>query len=787
METAKSTPFTLSRQTSWKLDLGASGLASDWRAIFSPRYLKEDFLAGVLVASVSIPLSLALAHASGLEPITGLLTAVIAGVICALFGGSPLSISGPSNAMPVLLAAAAQQFGTQGIFMIGIGCGLLQLFTGVFRFGNLIRFVPFPIVAGISAGFGMILLMGQIPRALGITISDEAQIFELLAQLPTILADVPLPILALTLGTLGINLIFPRFLPRYPAPLIAVVIPTVLAYLLKIEVPRIGPISHALPTPQLPHLPKLDVEDLLTTTLAVYVVSSLETLLSSSSAERFSKTTQIDPDQEMIGQGLGNLINALFGGFPATGVIARTSLNVQAGAKTRRASVLQSLFILGTAFLFSPFLSAIPIAVLTGITLSIALRMLHPRELQRLWRLAPKEAVIYSLTFSVIVLADLFAGIRVGILIALFIAMVRNTQSKTHWNLFSPNRLGAQRFQELNIEGPLTFQSVGKIDNIREQLAQIQQDQGLVVNLSKVDTIDPAGATQLIEFLEPLLQKRRKVVLLGLKPECRKTLLSIDTPHSIAKCIASSESEMLDLLFHRPQTGTLNRLVAGVEKFKSEMQASYGSLFKKLADGQAPHTLFITCSDSRIDPNLITSTHPGELFIVRNVGNLIPPYGSDKTPAEGAAVEFAVGVLNVKEVIVCGHSGCGAIKEILQGTLIRSEKSHQFPSLRAWLQQAQSIREQLPVDASIKQAAELNAVLQVENLKTYPLIQERIKAGKLRVHSWYYNIGDSELEEWNEERQLFVTIGNQEAKSQAKRIEAGVQYQVPLLPDDDNG
>ncbi len=785
MEKADTTSKMGLQQKAWKLDFGWKSLRSEWRAIFSRQDLKEDFTAGGLVASVSIPLSLALALASGMDPFTGLITAIIAGLVCALWGGTPLSISGPSNAMPVILAAATHQFGPQGIFLIGLGCGLLQLLTGIFRFGNLIRFVPFPIVAGLSAGFGMILLMSQIPRALGLNVLDDSQFSELLAHIPNFISSVQLPVLILTLSTLGLNLILPLFFPRLPAPLIAVLIPTTLVYFFNIDVQRIGTISHSLPIPQIPNLSKLDLEDLMTTTLTVYVIASLETLFASSSADRFSKTRRSDPDQEMIGQGLGNFFTAIFGGFPATGVIARTSLNIQAGAKTRRAAIFQALLVLAVAVFLTPWISNIPIAVLTGIALSIALRMLHPREFISLWKIAPKEALVYLLTFLIIVIVDFFAGIRIGILMTLLLAMIRNSQAQTQWNLFSPNRMRSQAFQELKIEGALTFQSTGKIEMIRDQLAQIQSDQSLVVDLSQVDTIDPAGATQLIEVLDPMLQKRQKVVLLGLKPECRKTLLALDSQHTIAKCLASSESEMTDLLYDRSLRGPLDRLIYGVEKFKNDMHASYGSLFKKLADSQSPHTLFITCSDSRIDPNLITSTHPGELFIVRNVGNLIPPYGEDKTPAEGAAVEFAVGVLKVKEVIVCGHSGCGAIKEILQGNLIRSEKSEQYPSLKAWLQQAQGIRDQLPEHASIKQAAELNAVLQMANLKTYPLIQERIKSGQLRVHSWYYNIGDSELEEWDEGRQLFVTIGSKQSKSQAKRIEAGVQYQVPLLPDDE--
>jgi len=194
--------------------------------------------------------------------------------------------------------------------------------------------------------------------------------------------------------------------------------------------------------------------------------------------------------------------------------------------------------------------------------------------------------------------------------------------------------------------------------------------------------------------------------------------------------------------------------VRGVERFHKEAGEPYRGLFESLADRQEPHTLFITCSDSRIVPNLITQTEPGELFIVRNVGNIIPPFETDNLPAEGAAVEYAAGVLGVSEIIVCGHSGCGAMGAITSG-----KSFDELPSLSRWLSRARSVhmlRERPTPDA----AARLNTLLQVKHLATYAVVRKRAAEGGLRLHAWYYDIGTSELFEWDEqlgEFQLLTT------------------------------
>jgi carbonic anhydrase len=757
-----------------KFDLGLKQLLSEWKLLFSTKYLRDDLVAGVSVACVTIPLSLAIALASGVDPALGLVSAIVGGVVCALFGGTPFAVSGPAAAMAVIVGAVVQKFGLAALLFVTFGCGVLQLLTGFLGLGRVIRFVPVSVVAGFTAGIGAIILIAQLPRALGLPSPDEAHVIEVITHIGELIYEMNWHALGLALSTLGITFFLPRLWPKMPAALIAVFIPTLVVYFFDTPVQLIGNIPRSLPAPQFPTLPT-HITQLLGTSFLVYMVASLETLLSSSAADQFSKLTEKhDSDQELIGQGLGNIFTSFFGGIPVTGVIARTSLNIQAGAKTRRSALFHALALICVVYGFAPFMSRIPVAVLAGILLSVSLRMLHPRELYQIWRSSRSDAFIYLLTFFVIVFVDLLAGIQFGVVAALLIAAFRMGRSKTHIE-----SLGANGPLVVELEGPLTFMSSGRLDSLRSALSHENLHRGLVIDFSRVDTIDASGASQLTELLDRFLGSNIKFVLKGLSPETRETLFSLELCKKITPHIASSELEVLSVLGQN--SSGLDRLVFGVEKFRKELKSGYGVLFKSLAEVQTPHTLFITCSDSRINPNLITSTDPGELFIVRNVGNIVPSYNVDSLPAEGAAIEFAIGVLNVKTSVVCGHSGCGAMKAVMDAGFFSSENEKKFPSLVRWLGVARNVQKQLPKDASIKQAAELNSLLQLENLKTYPVVRERISSGELKLYAWFYDIGEAELEEWDSNQRLFVRIGSKEVRSLEKRIEAGVQFQAPKL------
>lgn len=758
---------------SLRLDLGLRQLLPQWKALLSPCFLKEDLVAGLTVACIAIPLSLAIALASGVPPEVGLVTAIIAGIVCALFGGTPLAVSGPAAAMAVLIASAVQRYGLGGLLVIGLVVGVLQVLTGVLGLGRLIRFVPVPVVAGFTAGIGAIIFIGQLPRALGLPPPEQSHVVDVLVHLGQLMHRANLAALALTLLTVAITFGLPKVWPRLPAPLIAVVIPTVLAVALKLDVQLIGELPRSLPSPQVPALPDSGWGPLLGTAFIVYALASLETLLSSGAVDKLSRGPRHDPDQELVGQGLGNMAVTLFGGIPVTGVIARSALNVQAGARTRRSAIIHALVLLATVFVFAPILGRIPIAALAGVLLAVAMRMLHPRELMNLWRSSRPEAAVYVVTFGAIVLVDLIAGVQAGIVVALAIAAVR--LGKTHAGLLPLETPGPYRFL---ISGPLTFLSSAQLDRLREQTQGLNPERGVVLDLSDVPAVDASGAEQLLEVVGALRDGGCRIALQGVQPEVRETLLNQPHGEWLEPLFALTESDTVALLKGSPHQSSMERLVHGVERFRQRRRQRYGPLFDRLASGQHPHTLLITCADSRISPSLITSSDPGELFIVRNVGNLVPDADSPLAPSVSSAIEYAVEVLGIQNVVVCGHSGCGAMNALLAGP-----EQAAPPGVMQWLEQARPLVALLPEGATAEDAARINSLAQLRNALSHPSLRRKYEAGEVRLHAWFYDVRQSELFAWDEATNTWNELGSRppmpanEVRREAPVPETGLEPQ----------
>lgn len=736
-------------------NFGLPSLFLEWKSLLTTKGLKADLIAGITVACVVIPLSLAIALASGVSPGVGLITSIVAGIVCALLGGTPLAVSGPAAAMTVLVASLVQESGMKGLLIVTFTCGVLQLLSGVLGFGKLIRIIPLPVVSGFTAGLGFILFIGQLPRVLGLSPPDQAHVFGVITHMVDMLHHTQMTSLVLALITLVLITALPRVLPRTPAPLIAVLIPSIGAWLLQIDVFSIGRIPDSLPVPVLPGLPHGNWGLVVTSAFIVFALASLETLLSSSAIDKLNQGPRHDPDQELIGQGFGNLAVSLFGGIPVTGVITRSAVNIQAGAQTRRAAVFHSLFLLLAVYLLSDIIAQIPIAVLAGVLLAVSLRMMHPREFLFLAKHSKTDALVYLITLITIVWVDFSMGIQAGLFAALGIAALR--LGKTHTNLFHDGKTNGPL--QLSISGPLTFLASTHLENIRSQLERLPAGKGVVIDCSSVSSIDTSGGSQLLEMLRSLEEKSIRYALVGLSSENRKTLLSLDGTDRLSERMALTQSDVNGILGKHIQVTGISKLIMGVQKFKEEMFNQQAFLFEKLANEQKPHTLFVTCSDSRINPNLITCTDPGELFIVRNVGNIIPPFGEDGTPAEGAAIEYATGVLGVQDIVVCGHSGCGAMNTLLNLNSLSEELKKSIPSVLQWLECAEGVKARLPKNPSVNQAAQMNAVLQLENLLSFPAVREGISSGKIRLHAWFYDIGESTLLQWDPQKKLFVTVG----------------------------
>lgn len=736
-----------------RFDLGIRSLLPQWRLLFDLTYWREDFFAGMTLALIAVPLSLAIALGSGVAPEAGLVTAVIAGIVCALFGGNPISVSGPAAAMAVMVGLSVEKYGLAGLFFIGLICGFLQILTGFLGLGRFVRLMPIPVIEGFTAGIGAIILIAQLPRALGLPAPSESHALDVLVHIGTLFHQSQFHPVWIAVSAIFLLWVTPKISTRLPAPLIAIVVPSILAnYFADERLLLIGKIPRSFPFPSLPQWPaSMDWAALLGTGILVYALASLETLLSSTAVDKLVKGQHSDLDQELIGQGIGNMTVALFGGIPVTGVIVRSATNVMAGAKTRRSSIFHSLILIVIVFLLAPFISRIPIAALAGLLLFIAAKMINIEKLIKLWKLSYVDAAIYTVTFLTIVFVDLLEGVQWGLMAALGVVVFQLGRTKIFIHRSAVGSPGPYRFE---LQGPLTFLSSLKIDELKSQISGLDPGRGVAIDMYDVREIDGSAAEMLLEMIHELEERGLKVAILGLPEKEQNFLVSADASNKISSLIASTEQELLQILEGSIPSDPVLRLEKGLNRFLREGRYRYRDLFGRLAHGQSPHTLFITCSDSRIQPNLMTSTDPGELFIVRNVGNMIPR--SEESPAfsEAAAIDFAVGVLGVTEIVVCAHSGCGAMKA-LHG---HEHLPENLKNLEAWRKATvkNEVYHPLPAAMDLDEVARINALHQLDNLRSYPLIRQQEEAGKLKLHAWFFDIQNIEVEIWSAQNKKYL-------------------------------
>jgi carbonic anhydrase len=729
-------------------DLGIAALRREWAGMFRREQLREDVVAGVSVALLAIPLSLAIALASGVPPAAGLASAIVAGVIAAWFGGTPLAVTGPAAAMAVLIMNVVEHHGMGGLLVTTLAVGVLQLVTGALGFGRVARLVPLPVIEGFTAGIGAIILVGQLPRALGLKPPEESHVVDVITHIGDLFHESRPTSLAVALGSLAICMFAPKLHRRLPGPLLAVILPSAVVIALGIPMEGVGSIPRALA----PHWPSFDLDlgSLVSPILMVFALASLESLLSAAAVDKLARGARHDPDQEFIGQGLANMGSALFGGIPVTGVIARSALNVQAGGKTRRAALLHALIVFALVMGAAPLLELIPVAALAGVLMSVALRMLDPRPLLSLYKSSRADAAVYAVTFVLMVSLDLIEGVQWGLGAAFVVAALWTTRNKAQL------RFESEGVQRLVLEGSLTFLTAIKFDQLREQASKLTPGSAVILDLAAVGHVDSSGAEYLADLGRYLLDRGVHVALLGMLPEVRERVLAADHEQVLAAHIASSEVELMRLL-PRAAGDTRTRLSYGVAAYRRVHRPRYEELFKSLAKSQAPHTLFITCADSRVVPNLITATDPGELFILRNVGNMIPPWSRRETPAAAAGVEYAVGILKVSDIVICGHSGCGAIGALRKPDTVPEH----LESLRSWLNEAsaRALCDHVPGDVADDEVARMNALLQLQNLRTYDIVRQREGNGELQLRAWFFDIGSGEIEHYDADAKRWQRLG----------------------------
>lgn len=710
-------------------------IINELKPMFKKDFLREDVFAGLTVACVAIPLSLAIAMASHLEPGAGLISAIVGGIIAALFNGTRLAVTGPAAAMAVLIASCVELYGLAGLLVIGLICGILQVFCGILRLGRFAKLVPLPVISAFTAGIGFIIFVGQLPKALQLPAPDQNHVIYVIGHIGHYVTSMNPMAFILALITLIILKVLPRYFPKLPTPLIAVAIPTAIVYFSGINTLQlVGTIPHALSLPQMPDFNKItDWKALIGSAFEVFALASLETLLSSSAVDNMGKGDMHNPNQELVGQGLANVGVALFGGLPVTGVIARSSVNIATGAKTRRSAIIHSFAILAVVYCCPHLVEIIPVAALAGILLSAALSMMNIKELIEFWRTDKSEVAIYIITFIMIVATDLIDGVKAGVAIAFIIVGVRMLATKSSIKLWTNETV-----LRIDLSGSMTFWSFEKMNNLQKHINSEAKLRVVIFEFSELKGMDSSGALHLVNTSKEISNKGITVIFNHLT-HMQKKLLHLADANNKSYVETHNELEIKKILENVGVSHTAtDMLKQGMGKFL-EHHARNKKLFNDIiSNSKIPHTLLITCADNHLNPDRFLSEDLGELFVIKNLGNIIPKYNNDINTSEAAAIDYALNELNIRNIVVCAHSECNTIFNALNEG---SENNHEIHN---WLK---SIQVNLDKNSDLDNAIKSNLLLQIDNLKTYPTI--KWLGNKLTISAWIYNMREAQLFEWD--------------------------------------
>lgn len=500
-----------------------------WNAgLFRHENWLPNIISGIIVGVVALPLAMAFAIASGVKPEQGLYTAIIAGLAVSLFGGSRLQIAGPTGAFIVILAAITAKYGVDGLQIATVMAGIMLLFLGFARFGNIIKFIPDPVIVGFTAGIGVVIWVGQWPDFFGLHKVTGAHFHEKLWHLLQALPHMQFNTTALALLSI-ILVIFSQRLPgmrRVPGPLVAMVVVTLIQYTFQFEgVATIGStfggIPQGLPGFSVPAITMPRIIELIGPAFTIAMLGTIESLLSAVVADGMSGTKH-NSNQELIGQGIANVAAPFFGGFAATGAIARTATNIRNGGNSPLAGIIHVTTLVLVLLFLAPLAASIPLAALAAILFVVAYNMSELKYFVRMVKRAPHaDVAILLITFLLTVFADLVVAVNIGVVLAMLHFMRRmaasvETQQLTEQDLQSElAHEGLVKLPEgvmvYAIEGPFFF---GAVENFEQTLAQTHTDpHTLILRLRRVPFMDVTGLQTLEEAIERM-QKRGVTILL---------------------------------------------------------------------------------------------------------------------------------------------------------------------------------------------------------------------------------------------------------------------------------
>jgi carbonic anhydrase len=704
--------------------------------------LPYDLKAGLVTFLVALPLCLGIALASGAPLFSGIIAGVVGGIVVGSLSGSNVSVSGPAAGLTVIVLTAIERLGQFEIFLLAIVvAGILQIGLGYARAGTISHFFPSAVIKGMLASIGLTLILKQIPHAFGYDVDAEGEFEFFQSDGENTLSEIlqaaqHLEITAIVIALLSIGMLLlwekPFFksnvlLKSIPSALLVVLAGIAVNELVKVLFP-----AYALSGNHLVVLPILnsfsDINTLfkfpdfsqLTNTqvylsgATIAIVASLETLLNVEATDKldpYKRTTPVN--QELKAQGVGNIVSGLIGGIPVTSVIVRSSVNINAGARTKMSAIIHAV-LLGLCVLLIPrVLNLIPLAALAGILLVTGYKLAKISLFTDMFKQGFSQFFPFVVTIIAVLFTDLLIGIGIGLAVGIFFILRENY--KTSYIFRKESKKGGEKIY-INLSEHVSFLNKASIIDILEN---IPENTVVEIDGTKSAFIDHDVVEVIEEFKQSALNRNIRLTFLRKEEEVPQT--EVENFKETEKTDFDSYYQLFD-----------NNKLWVAEKTKQDP-----NYFKNLALGQSPKFLWIGCSDSRVPATEITGTSPGDMFVHRNVANLVVSTDLNLL----SVLQYAVEVLKVEHIIVCGHYGCGGVKSAMG--------NKNLGLINKWLRNIKDVmrlnRNELNAieneDEKFKRLVELNVIEQVYNLHKTSIIQEAwAKDAEVHVHGWVYDL-----------------------------------------------
>ena len=488
----------------------------------------KDLIAGIIVAIIALPLSIALALASGVTPEKGLYTAIVAGFVISFLGGSRVQIAGPTAAFATIVAGIVAKNGMDGLILATILAGLLLILMGLCRLGNLIRFIPYTITTGFTTGIAVTIVIGQLKDFFGLTFQHSpVETMEKLQEVIACFSSFHWQAFAVGMFSLAILIVFPKINARIPSSLVAVLAASALVALLPMQVNTIGSlyeISASVPKPVFPAISIHAVREILPDAFTIAILAAIESLLSCVVADSMIGDRH-NSNMELIAQGAGNICSGLFGGIPATGAIARTAANVKNGGRTPVAGMIHAVMLLLILVILMPYAKLIPMPTIAAILFMVAYNMSEWRKFVSLLKTAPKsDSIVLVITFILTVVFDLVLAIEVGIVVTAFLFMKRmaDVTKISEWTYVEDNESTKQKLKHVpkntqvyEITGPMFFAAADKIQEVIKHSGC-----GIIIlRMRSVPAMDATALNSLTALYEECEKNHTRLIFSHVNPQ----------------------------------------------------------------------------------------------------------------------------------------------------------------------------------------------------------------------------------------------------------------------------